>query len=341
MAQPAGAQGEDFMYRVQQGDTLGELSQRYTGNTENWRTLQQLNQVGDEFSLSIAKMLRIPFSMIPEQPTQAQIRHVAGEARIDGALVSAGQTLAEGQTLVTGPAGFVGLELADGSSLSVPPVSELRLDRLREFQGTGLIDMIVDMREGSMEGEVAPRKTGVGRFEVRTPVSVTGVRGTRLRVHASDTGVRSEVLQGQVNVEASQSGATMLREQQGVAVDTAGRSSGPRRLLEAPTLTVPVRGGAGWMVDFPAIPGAQSYQVLVATDAQGRNLVSRSQVAAPPASFSAPGPGDYYVIVRAVDELGLTGLDASQPFEGQSVLMSGTGGSVVTGYGGPVLLTDY
>lgn len=341
LAQPAGAQGDDFLYRVVQGDTLGDLSQRYTANYGNWRQLQLLNNVSDELSLPIAKLLRIPFSLIPVRASDARISHAVGEARIDGRPIGAGQTLREGQTLSTGPSGFTTLELSDGTSLSVPPSSEFRLDRLREFQGTGLIDVIVDMRQGSMEGEIAPRQTGVGRFEVRTPVSVTGVRGTRMRVHASGEGARSEVLQGQANVDASQSAATMLRAQQGVAVDASGRSSGSRRLLEAPVLSTPVRGGGGWVVEFPAVPGAQSYVVLVAKDAQARQQVSQQEAQGSPVTVNAPGPGTHYVIVRAVDAVGLEGMDASQPFEGRAVLMSADGGVVASAFAGPVLVSDY
>ncbi|MCB5362281.1 FecR domain-containing protein [Pusillimonas sp. CC-YST705] len=340
LAQPAGAQGEDFLYRVVQGDTLGEISQRYTGNTENWRRLQQLNQVSDQYSLPIAMLLRIPFSLIPVRDSAARISHLLGDVRIDGRAVRMGQSLNEGQALTTGLNGFATLELADGSVLSVPFSSEFRLDRLREFQGTGLIDLIVDMRQGSMESEVAPQQTGVGRFEVRTPVSVTGVRGTRLRVHNSGEGSRSEVLRGQANVDASQTD-TMLRAQQGVAVDAAGRSSGVQRLLDAPQLSTPVRGGSGWVVDFPAVAGAQQYVVLVSTDEQGTQLVSRRTEAAPPVTVSAHAPGQHYAIVRAVDAAGLEGLDARQPFDGQAVLMSGDGGMVASNWAGPVLLSDY
>lgn len=342
LAQPSGAQGEYFLYRVVQGDTLGELSVRYTAKHENWRFLQQLNNVSDQYRLPIAMLLRIPFSLIPERASAARIKHVAGEARVDGRAVALGQSLQEGQTLSTSASGFVTLELTDGSELSVPPASEFRLDRLREFQSTGLIDLIVDMKQGAMESEVAPKQTGVGRFEVRTPVSVTGVRGTRLRVHASESGgARSEVLSGQANVDASLSGATALRARQGVAVDASGRSSGSRRLLDAPELSTPTRGGAGWMVEFPAVAGAQGYVVLVAKDEQGNQQVSRQLAQGSPVTVNAPGPGTHYVIVRAVDNAGLEGVDARQPFEGRAVLMSGSGGAVASVFAGPVLLSDY
>jgi len=340
-AQPAGAQGENFLYRVVQGDTLGELAQRYTSGAFNWAELQRINSVADPARLPIARLLRIPFSMIPEVPASAVVRHVAGQATVDGQALSQSSTVAEGQTVATGPNGFVTLQLADDSLLSVPPDASLTLTRLRTFQGTGLTDSIVRMENGSVESQVAPRDTGVGRFEVRTPVSVTGVRGTRLRVHVSSDGSRSEVVSGHAGVDAARDAEVMLREKQGVAVNQAGQSLGVRQLLPAPKLSAPQRGGSGWSVDFPPIPGASAYLVTVASDPQGSDVVLRSQAPAPPVQFNAPGPGTYYVFVRAMDDVGIGGLDARQPFEGRPVLQTGGGLPVSTGYGGFISVADY
>src|SRR5690606_13631689 len=139
---------------------------------------------------------------------------------------------------------------------------------------------------------------------------VTGVRGTRLRVHVADDGSRSEVVEGRAGVAGSQSRDQILRARQGVAVDSAGRSSGVRNLLAAPQLGEPVRAGGGWTVDFPPLEGARSYQVKVAMDADGGKVVAQQVVAGPPVSFSAPGAGTYHVFVRGVDDAGLGGLDA-------------------------------
>ena len=38
-AQPSGADGNDFLYRVQQGDTLITLAARYMDDAEGWRLL--------------------------------------------------------------------------------------------------------------------------------------------------------------------------------------------------------------------------------------------------------------------------------------------------------------
>jgi len=65
-SQPAGALGENFIYRVRQGDTLINIASTYTRNQANWSPLQTLNSVTTPERLPIGLELRIPLSMIPE-----------------------------------------------------------------------------------------------------------------------------------------------------------------------------------------------------------------------------------------------------------------------------------
>lgn len=340
-AQPAGAKGDDFLYRVVSGDTLGELAQRYTLEYSNWRVLQRLNAVEDPYRLQIARVIRIPFSIIPLRDSSAQVLHAVGPVSIDGKALSVASTVAEGQVIHTGENGFVSLQLTDGSVVSVPPATALVIRRLREFVGVGLIDSIFEMRSGSVETKVAPNDTGVGRFEIRTPVSVTGVRGTRMRVHMAEGGARSEVVSGMAGVDGSESSELVLRGRQGVAINSAGQSLGVRALLPAPQLGSPERGPNGWSIGFETIAGAVAYVVSVARDPDGGQLVSQRTTEAPPAHFAASGPGTHYVFVRAVDEMGIGGMDAQAAFEGAYVLMDGSGNPISTIGGGLVIVADY
>lgn len=342
LAQPIGADGDDFLYRVTQGDTLLDLAGRYTATPQNWPTLQQLNNVADTLALPIGQTLRIPFSMIPEVPASASVVHASGQVMVDGRPVKEGEQLPEGSTLTTAPGSFVALQLADGSTLTVPGNSSIAIERLQTFEGTGLTDTILSVENGSVESMVAPEKTGVGRFEIRTPVAITGVRGTRLRVHADNTGAQTEVIHGVTHLGASHSGQAMLETGQGVVTSDAGVMGSVRNLPAAPQLSEPIRGPQGWQVDFEPVPGAVAYLVRVADDPQGYRLRSSQRYAsAHEVRFSAHGPGTRHVLVRAIDAEGLMGPDASQPFEGQAVLTSSEGLAVATGYGGQVYLTDY
>ncbi|MCC2596037.1 FecR domain-containing protein [Pusillimonas sp. MFBS29] len=340
-AQPSGAQGENFVHRIMKDDTLIVLSERYTDNSENWRTLQTLNAIADPTLLPIGLELRIPFALIPEQPAQARVTHVHGTAANGTQRLAVDDVLQEGDSVTTQDTGFVTLTLADGSALTVPPSSTLQLERLRAFKGTGLTDTISTLNDGSLESKVAPQGTGVGRFEIRTPVSITGVRGTQLRVHVNPQGSQSEVLEGVAGLNSQQAESTRLRQGQGAAVNAGGQLQPVRKLLPAPTLAAPERGGAGWQVAFAPLPGAVSYQVQVAGDPAGTRIFSSQRFDAPPVTFRAPGAGTYYVKVRGIDADGLNGADAMQPFLGRAVLISSNGMPVSTSYDLLVTLTDY
>lgn len=342
LAQPAGADGDDFLYRVVQGDTLIDLAVRYTATPQNWPTLQQINQVADTLALPIGKVMRIPFSIIPEVPAPALLVHASGHVLVDGRTVSPGGQLPEGSTLTTAPGGFATLLLTDGSTLTVPGNSTIAVDRLQAFQGTGLTDTILSVENGSVESVVAPEQTGVGRFEIRTPVAITGVRGTRLRVHRDETGAQTEVLSGVAHLGAATAGQAMLKPGQGVATRADGVMGAVRALPAAPQLSQPERGPQGWQVAFEPVPGATAYLVRVADDPQGTRPRSSQHFNSPQeVRFSAHGPGTHYVLIRAIGADGLMGPDAAQPFEGQPVLLSSNGHPVAAGQGGQVYLTAY
>ncbi|MNT62128.1 hypothetical protein D3C72_1998210 [compost metagenome] len=89
------------------------------------------------------------------------------------------------------------------------------------------------------------------------------------------------------------------------------------------------------------MPGAQSYLVRVSRDADGALPVSSASFPGTDIRFTAPGPGTFYVSVRAVDSLGLHGQDSVRAFEGANMLLTSFGLSVTSGAGGLVTLTEY
>lgn len=339
-AQPMGAQGEDFLYKIEPADTLEALSLRYTQNASNWRELQQINHIEDPYRVPIGFVLHIPFRLIPEVPGQARVVHVTGEVTLDGRALQADDGVAAGQTLHSSRAGVATLQLPDGSLLTLSPDSTLTMDRLHLFKGTGLTDSILNMGDGSLESIVAPGNTGVGRFEVRTPVTVTGVRGTRLRVSSAADGVRNEVVQGAMAIDTQKAAEFTIRQGQGAAIGPSGENLGIRTLLPAPSLPTPKRTGGQWGMTFPPVPGAQAYRVRVASDPDGALISSSSDFTEPTVQFSANEPGTHYVFIRAIDDLGLGGIDASMPFEGRIVLQTSDGQPVLSGSGQAIRLGE-
>lgn len=92
---------------------------------------------------------------------------------------------------------------------------------------------------------------------------------------------------------------------------------------------------------FEPVPGAVAYQVRVAADEAGTQPVWTDTISMPPLHYRTPGGGTWFVLVRAVDDLGLMSDDARLQVSGGRVLISRSGSDVMTRFDGPVRLTDY
>ncbi|WP_316156318.1 FecR domain-containing protein [Cupriavidus sp. BIC8F] len=329
-AGPAGAEGADFIYVVEPGDTLIGLASRYMASEEGWRTLQRLNGVADPYRLVPGSRLRIPLSQIPEQAASARVVYVAGEVRANGRPVQAGMTLDEAARIETPAGGSVTLELPDRSRVTVPPATTLLVSRLRTFARSGLTDTVIRIDKGAADTRVAPQGGGVGRFELHTPMMVTGVRGTRYRVSADTAGSRSEVLDGRVGVSAARGArarpaADARHDRGGIgrcrlwhrrvgrrqAVAAGGAAAGAGPVAPADTVL-----GPSFEAAWQPVPGATAYRVLVARDAALSELAWTGIVSganATAARVDGLPEGMLYLSVSAIDKHQLTGHGAQAP----------------------------
>ncbi|MCO4860998.1 FecR domain-containing protein [Cupriavidus sp. WGlv3] len=332
-AGPAGAQGADFIYVVEPGDTLIGLASRYMASEQGWRTLQRLNGVADPYRLVPGSRVRIPLAQIPEQAASARVVYVSGGVRANGRPVQVGMTLDEAARIETPAGGSATLELPDRTRVTLPPATTVAVNRLRTFTRSGLVDTVIRIDQGAAETRVAPEGGGVGRFEMHTPMMVTGVRGTRYRVSADAGGSRSEVLQGRVGVSAARArmaaataaapqramtAAASLEAGYGIAVSAGGRLSQPVALLPAPALLPPDQTvlGPSFEAAWQPVPGAVAYRVRVARDAALSELVwTGTASGADAARVRVEGlpEGTLYLSVSAIDRHQLTGHDAQAP----------------------------
>ncbi len=339
-ARALGAQGEYFLYQIEPGDTLEQLSNTYTLTRANWRLLQELNAVDDTLALPIGKVIRIPLALIPVLDADAQVVHVQGQVLIDGKPLKAQTQALAGQAVSSGPNGATTLRLQDGSLLSIPPNTQIQLQRLKAFEGNGLTDTIIVVDQGRLESDVAPADTGVGRFEVRSPATVTGVRGTRLRVQSDSRGTRHEVVSGRAAVADQTAQEQVIAANQGAAYDTGGSFLGLGTMLPAPRLQpAPDKAVAALQLEFEPITNATAYRVRVTHDAAGSLLETEQIIDSPKALIGASGHGQRYVFVRAIDPLGIEGNDANVAVRFLAGLLSSNGQPVLSSSGQPVRLS--
>lgn len=343
MAQPSGARAENFIYKVLQKDTLTSISEKYTDNSNNWSFLQDLNKVKDTHKLPIGLELKIPFRIIPVSRASAQVINISGSAKINGSSIKLNNQVNEGDTIKTANNTFVTIQMPDFSLVMVPSNSTLSVKRLRTFTNTGLIDSIFLLDNGQLESVVAPNNTGTGRFEIRTPVNVTGVRGTKLRVKTSDDYTITEVTSGLVQLGRQDSDGPEIKLNQGGLFNQDpenGEDILIANLPPAPKITNNAEEiSKQQKIYFEPVDLASHYVLTVAADSDGAIVSSKNIIESNPASFSIPGAGTWYILLRTVDTSGFSSLDAVVEIDGLNVLNSGFGLPVKSGFSENILLS--
>jgi hypothetical protein len=118
-----------------------------------------------------------------------RIKVIQGAVHVErgGATLPAavGTRLRQGDVVVTGRDGAVGITLSDDSRLSAGPESVLALDRFVFDSTTHAGRLETTLRQGTLaavSGKIARQSPDA--MKVRTPGTIVGVRGTEFAVHA-------------------------------------------------------------------------------------------------------------------------------------------------------------
>lgn len=229
-------------YAVRRHDNLNDLAQHFLISKKDLPIIQQLNRIKDPNLLPVGKKLLFPRSLLKFTVSKAQVLACncsAEAASLDnGSWVNPGATLTEGQ-IVEVPVGCaVDLQLDDGSQIRLPSNSTVKLTHLRHNELESSPEVLLDLIKGRVSLEVhKPRSTGTP-FEVHTPISVMGVRGTEFSVSLDDENTaRLEVLEGRVQSQgAGDTQPQIVIGGQGLLIDAAGSSRMPETLPGKPII---------------------------------------------------------------------------------------------------------
>lgn len=107
---------------------LIQFSNRYLLNSDDWRTLQNLNRIKNPHRMPIGSVLRVPLILMKQVPASAEVALATGKVGIlktDNSvqMLAIGQQLSAGTVLVTGDNSKLNIKLADGSIVSMQPNS--------------------------------------------------------------------------------------------------------------------------------------------------------------------------------------------------------------------------
>lgn len=324
-AAPLGVQDGALVVAVEPGDTLFNIASDYLLPGHDWRDLQRFNQIRSPYRLRPCARLRIPLAWAATEPSSARVLFANGQiTRILGPHATIplkpGMLLPEGSRISSAPGASATLELVDHSRIRVLPDTTLVLAHLQQYRHTDIIDTVIRFSRGQVESSVDPAHRGIGRYEVNSPLAVTGVRGTQFRVglQDNDTQMTNEVLKGVVAVQgAGSSLVSAVTAGQGTIVGPGGKVQAPRALLPAPSLQgiaiLQPRPIARFA--YAALPGAVSYRAIVARDRAIDDILLTGSFKNPVAKFTGLPDGKYYLAVSGVDADGLEGRRQVVAFE--------------------------
>jgi hypothetical protein len=328
-APPAALPVDDMTaYVVQPRDTLFALARRYMVSLAALTPVRQVNNIANPRRLRPGTTLAIPSALLRAQPLAAQVEAVSGIANLkDSAGLPAralvkGADVAEGAILQTQANSFVTLRFTDGSRVSLPSNSIVRMLSARRITLDDANHRRFEVVSGRIGFEVTPATNRGDRFEVRTPMAVSAVRGTEFRVgFLAERQISTlEVLDGSVAESGIDRAASVAvgagfaaRRAEGAAASTLVA------LLPAPDLANPGRvqsdPEAMFAIDRPKPNHA--YRFLLARDSGFIDSFAETTASDGKASFGEVPNGTFFVRATAIDENGIEGRPVNYSFDRQ------------------------
>ncbi len=312
----------EWIYEIQRGDNLWNLSRQFLIDINLWPKLQSLNGIKQPRRLQPGTKIRVPMEWLKIVPGSASVLNLFGNVTAIG-MAQKSRKLAKGDLLPTGTviqtdaSSNITLRFDDGSIFLLKSNGQVKLKNLKVYPGTGMVDTRLEQKKGKSESKVKPKKGPGSRFEIKTPSAVAGVRGTAFRVETLPNGevTDSEVIEGEVAVAAG--GATQtIPKGFGTSAKAGGQPLPPVELLPAPNLTqVPSTFERDpFYFRFPHKTGAISYLLEIAPNQKFTHLLYEQEYPSTTIKVSGLPDGKYVLRIRAMDRHGLEGFDAYHPF---------------------------
>ena len=306
--------------KVQKGTNLIEITRKFCTSEYHWKEIAKINNLKSPYIISPGDVLFAPIELLKVEKLSAKVASVIGGVFIvrNGKKlnqVSKGDLIYPGQTLVTENDGFTHLVFPDNKYTRISSGSKFTLTYLVRLSDRSLKAEFF-LEKGRITHEVKKQLEANETFTTRTPVSVTGVRGTEFRLKISEENINIvETLKGVVSVKGD-GGALALKKGEGTKV-AKGRSPEPPKLLPkkpvAPAIisiikSLPVK------IDTPAEGNISQYRLRITTDEKGDNTVLE-KIAEPASAFTLLAlPDDvYWGFLTAIDAEGFESLPA-RPF---------------------------
>lgn len=218
-------------YFAKEEITLDSVVNNFLTGSEAKADIKKLNPHLDSKTIYPKQIVVLPRKWLRYSATQAQVSYLRCNSPISiestNQPLKPGSSLKQGDVLHIPPQCQLSIKFQDDSTIRMPSGGTIKISTLRTNPFEATPEVHVELLDGRLEVKVAKKNRADGTFEVRTPKSVAGVRGTDFRV-----GFDSQSGQGQVEVSSGLISArgnanqknTPLPGQFGIAMPDSGKT---------------------------------------------------------------------------------------------------------------------
>lgn len=308
-------QADDWIYEIRNGDNLWNITVDYLVDLSYVERVQKLNNIADPWYIRPGTKIKIPKQWVRHYPALIRVQNLQGTAKIfedesdQPRAVTVGTIVMLGDIVSTDSDSTLTLGFLDGSQILLLENSRLKIEHLMLLEHTGMSDYQLILEEGRVETKVDPDKGSARRFQIKTPATVTSVRGTDYRVSAeAENKSSTEVLIGKVRV-SGQSKHRLLPAGFGNVTQKGQEPTLPVKLLPAPDVGNLPRLFVQVPIQFsmPEVEKGRGYRVQIAKTEHFRDLLFDQLFHTNLIRGADLADGDYHLRVRAIDEQQLEG----------------------------------
>lgn len=308
-----------WKYTVRPKDNLITIGRVHLINPDDWKVVQQLNQVKNPYRMPTGLVLKVPLALVKQGPASAEVVSISGTAELQTSHgyspIQVGQMLVAGARLLTKGNSKASIKFADGTIIHMASNTELVLDALSLYSGGAMVDTKLRLQKGQVETYANPKHAPGNATKIITPTAIAAVRGTQFRVEADDVSIKQETLEGKVSLQA-ESQEVLVGKGYGSFAELGKPPSAPVALLPAVETGRLIKQINRLPIQFelPQLSGAVAWSGQIFTDASLKQIVAEANSSNNSLIFNDLPDGRYVLNVRAKDQNGLAGYDAQHAF---------------------------
>lgn len=313
-----------IVYRIKAGDTFNKVANKYLHRPLDMVAIQKANQLKNIDLLPVGTELLLPRHTVKQSPSKATIMGLSCATAIRLATstkpLTVGTIVQEGAIIEVPPECHASLLLEDGSIIRLPSSATLKITTLRKNALEAAPEVRLDLTRGRVELDVHKGRAKSTPFEIRTPLSIMGVRGTEFRVGYSpeNNAGQVEVLGGivQTRGKADAQGRPVTKGL-GVPIDSDGKALDIEKLLDPPAFESALATSGSqpsFVAKLTAVPNANYYVVNSANTANLTGNRSTQNLLAPELFIPRISKQATFYQLTSVSTSGLMGTERHYAF---------------------------